>query len=94
MKTLDDIPAGQSWATRFRTVTFIDAQGVPVRPAHLAPGDVHPGTPAPYQGVGVIKIRDRHNRRVTLVDSKCYLEFTVSYDDCWDWDQVEWIEHD
>lgn len=91
MNTIDDIPQGESWATRFRTTTFVNDQGVPVRPGFLEIGGVHPGKPALYEGIGVIKTRDSANRMLTVIDSECYLEFTVSYDDCWEWDTVEWI---
>ena len=92
MKTLDDLPAGSSWATRFRTTTFVDTTGRPVRPAHLAPGDVHPGTPQVYEGLGVIKTRDSERQLLVVVDTRSSLEFTVAYGDCWDWDSVEYVE--
>ena len=94
MKTLDDIPLGTSWATRFRTVTFVTEQGTPVRPAYLKPGDIHPGTPGAYEGIGIIKTRDRDQKLLTVIDTESHLEFTVSYEDCWDWDTIEWITSD
>ena len=27
---IEDIPSGESWACRFRTTTFVDAEGEPV----------------------------------------------------------------
>jgi hypothetical protein len=91
MKTIDDIPQGESWATRFRVTTFC-VDGVPVRAKNLQPGHVHPGTPQTYEGLGVIRKRDKNHRLVELVDTRTQLTFTVAYDDCWEWDTVEWRE--
>ena len=90
MKTLDDLPAGTSWATRFRTTTFL-LNGMPVR-ANLAPGERHPGTPGVYEGLGVIVRRDSGTKMLEVIDTASQQRFTVSYDNCWDWDEVEWNE--
>lgn len=88
---LEDIPVGESWACRFRTTTFVDAQGEPVT-ANLQLGQAHPGRPQVYEGIGVIQVRDIENRRVQLQDTATLRQFTVSFDDCWDADLIEWQE--
>ena len=89
MKTLDDLPAGESWATRFKTTTFLDADGVPVEAKNLAVGQAHPGSPGEYEGIGVISTRDSKKQlvRVTCVESGT--DHVVNYADCWAWDRVE-----
>lgn len=86
-----DIPAGESWACRFRVNTFVDAQGVPVS-ANLQLGQAHPGTPGVYEGIGVIQVRDLAQERVQLQCTQTLQQFTVAFDDCWDVDTIEWTE--
>jgi len=88
---IEDIPAGESWACRFRTTTFLDANGVPMH-ANLQLGQAHPGQPGVYEGIGVIQVRDTVNRRVQLQDVESMQQYTVSFDDCWDADTIEWTE--
>ena len=88
---IEDIPAGESWACRFRTTTFVDANGVPMNP-NLQLGQAHPGLPGVYEGIGVIQVRDMANRRVQLQDVESMQQYTVSFDDCWDVDTIEWTE--
>jgi hypothetical protein len=88
---IQDIPAGESWACRFRTTTFVDSDGEPIE-ANLQLGQAHPGTPQVYESIGVIQVRDTDNQRVQLQDTKTLRQFTVSFDDCWDVDTVEWSE--
>lgn len=87
--TLDDIPAGTAWATRFRTTTFVQ-DGAPVRAHNLAIGATHPGSPELYEGLGIIKTRDTLAQYLVVVDTLSGQEFTVAYKDCWDWDTIEW----
>lgn len=87
-----DIPAGESWACRFRVQTFLDAEGLPVTARNLAIGQSHPGTPGVYEGIGVIQVRDLDLERVQLQDTKTLLTFTVSFEDTWDADTIEWVE--
>ena len=87
---IQDITPGESWACRFRTVTFVDAQGTPVSSRGLQVGQAHPGTPEVYESIGVIQVRDQEQRVVQLQDTVSLEVFTVSYDDCWDVDTVEW----
>mgnify|MGYP007043483305 CR=1 FL=1 len=88
---IEDIPAGESWACRFRTTTFVDTQGQPIQ-VSLQLGQAHPGTPSEYEGIGVIQVRDLENRRVQLQDVSSLQQFTVSFDDTWDVDTIEWQE--
>jgi hypothetical protein len=90
MKTLDELPAGTSWATKFRTTTFL-RDGEPIT-ANLAVGERHPGTPGVYEGVGVIVKRDSKTKMLEVIDTASQQRFTVSYDNCWDWDEVLWNE--
>ena len=89
---IQDIPVGESWACRFRTTTFVDAQGAPVTSKNLQPGEAHPGTPEVYEGVGVIQVRDLDNQLVQLQCVESLQQFTVKFDDCWDVDTIEWQE--
>ena len=91
---ITDIPAGSSWACRFRTTTFLDSQGQPVSARNLALGQAHPGAPGEYTSIGVIQVRDVDNRRVQLQCVESLQQFTVKFEDCWDVDTVEWQEAD
>lgn len=87
-----DIPAGESWGCRFRVTTFLDSEGMPVEAINIAVGQSHPGKPGTYEGVGVIQVRDLENERVQLQDVATLKQFTVSFDDVWDCDTIEWVE--
>lgn len=87
-----DIPAGESWACRFRTTTFLDSTGKPVQARNLQPGQSHPGEPGVYESIGVIQVRDLDNNRVQLQCVETLQQFTVSFDDVWDCDTIEWVE--
>jgi len=91
MKTIDDLPAGTSWATRFKTTTFLQ-DGVPVTAHNLSIGERHPGTPGEYEGLGVIHVRDSERQLLQVWDTRSQQTFTVRYADCWEWDEVEWNE--
>lgn len=87
-----DIPAGTSWACKFRTTTFLDKTGQPIEAYNLALGQAHPGTPGAYEGIGVIQVRDIENQRVQLQCVNSLKQFTVDFKDCWDLDTIEWIK--
>ena len=89
---IEDIPAGESWACRFKTTTFLDEDKTPVEANNLQLGQTHPGTPGTYTSIGVIQVRDLDNRRVQLQCVDTLKQFTVSFDDCWDADTIEWTE--
>lgn len=89
---IQDIPAGESWACRFRTTTFLDEQGVPVTAPNLQLGEKHPGAPGEYTGIGVIQVRDLEQQLVQLQDVETLRQFTVAFEDCWDVDTIEWQE--
>ena len=90
---IKDIPAGESWGCRFRTTTFLNAEGEPVSSAGLQLGQAHPGTPGVYEGIGIIQVRDIDAGRVQLQDVASLEQFTVKFDDCWDIDTIEWCEN-
>lgn len=92
MYQLEDISTGTSYACKFRTQTFVNSEGVPLSAKNLQLGQAHPGTPGTYTGLGVIHTRDTTQRLVRLVDTATQLEFTVSWDDVWDIDTIDWIE--
>ena len=89
---IQDIPAGESWACRFRTTVFVDDKGEPIDAPNLQIGQAHPGQPQAYEGIGVIQVRDVENQRVQLQDTESLRQFTVSFDDVWDCDTIEWVE--
>tara|TARA_B110000503_G_C7088927_1_gene388538 strand:- start:588 stop:866 length:279 start_codon:yes stop_codon:yes gene_type:complete len=89
---MKDIPAGESWACRFKTTTFLDTEGKPIEAYNLALGQAHPGKPGTYQGVGVIQVRDLENKRVQLQCVDTLKQFTVDFADCWDIDTIEWTK--
>ena len=89
---IKDIPAGESWACRFKTTTFLDADGNPVAARNLALGQAHPGAPGVYESIGVIQVRDLENQRVQLQCVSTFNQFTVDFADGWDVDTIEWQE--
>lgn len=88
---IQDCEPGTSYACQFRTTTFLNDQGQPVR-ANLAVGQAHPGTPGAYKSVGIIEIRDRDQQLVKLRDTRSNQTFVVHWDDCWDVDTIEWVD--
>lgn len=89
---IKDIPAGESWACKFRTTTFLDAQGQPVAAQNLQLGQAHPGSPGVYESLGIICTRDLESARVELQDTQSTQRFIVDFDNCWALDTIEWIE--
>jgi len=90
---LEDLTAGESWACKFKVMTFLDNDGQIVD-AKLNVGEKHPGAPGVYEGLGIIKVRDLENNLVKLIDVASNKEFCVDWDNCWDPDTIEWIEND
>lgn len=90
---IKDLTAGESWACRFRTRTFVNEQGNPVSTRNLNPGDSVDGEPGDYEGFGAIAKRDCEKNLVEIVDLE-HEGFTwvVSWDDCWAVDTIEWVE--
>jgi len=86
MIKIEDITPGKSYACKFRTTTMLDTMG---RPAPNL-SDVPLKGPGLYEGFGVLTTRDMDSRLVKLIDEKSSKEFTVSFDDIWDVDSVEW----
>lgn len=89
---IEDIPAGEAWACRFKTTTFIDKDtGIAVEDKNVQPGQAHKGIPGDYEGIGLIQVRDIENQIVQLLDTVTNITFKCKFSDCWDIDQVEWI---
>ncbi len=91
-QTIQDITAGESWACRFRTTTFLDSDGAPVEQKNLQLGQAHPGTPGTYESIGIIQVRDSKREVVQLEDVESHQQFVVDFQDCWDIDRIEWQE--
>lgn len=90
---LEDLKAGESWACKFKVLTFLDDDGNLIdKKVNL--GEKHPGKPGLYEGLGIIKIRDIEKNLVKLIDTKSQREFCVDWNDCWDPDTIEWIDND
>lgn len=87
---IKDIQPGNSYACKFKVHTFVDDKGMPVDTRNIHVGEKVPGHPGEYQGLGVIQIRDTQNRLVEVWDTQLNREWTISWNDCWDIDLVEW----
>jgi hypothetical protein len=88
MYEMTELETGKSYACRFRVNTVLDADGNPASPLT----GTNPDRAGEYEGLGVIKKRDVEQRLVELEDTTSRLSFVVSWDDCWDIDDVEWTE--
>lgn len=89
---IKDIEPGNSYACQFKVQTFVDANGKPVDTRNISVGEKVPGMPGEYQGIGVICVRDVENQLVEVWDTELEREWTVSWNDCWDVDIVEWVD--
>lgn len=89
-----DIPTGESWGCRFRTTVFLDANGKPISAQNLQLGQAHPGEPGVYESIGVIQVRDLERELVQLQDIETFNQYTVSFDDIWDVDTIEWTNEE
>lgn len=89
---IEDIPAGESWACRFKVTTFVDKEtGLAVQDKNLQIGQAHKGIPGVYESVGIIQVRDVDNKIVQLLDTVTDYSFAVKFEDCWDVEEIEWI---
>jgi len=86
---LIDITPGKPYACEFKVTTFVDPAGVPIKAAPQV-GQAHPGKPGIYQSTGIIQVRDQKNQLVRLIDIKTEQEFVVSWNNCWNIDDVEY----
>ena len=82
---MESLEEGKSYACKFKTRVMLDDLN---RPAGLS--DVPLKGPGDYESLGVIKTRDKEARLVELEDTQSRRVFVVSFDDCWDIDDVEW----
>ena len=89
-----DIPTGESWGCRFRTTVFLDGDGKPISAQNLQLGQAHPGEPGVYESIGVIQVRDLERELVQLQDIETFNQYTVSFDDIWDVDTIEWTNEE
>jgi len=90
MYKIEDIEVGKSYGCKFKVTTMLDDLG---RPAPNLSDRPLKG-PGEYEGFGVIQVRDLNSRFVELYDTNCRKKFTVSFDDIWDVDTVEYVDQD
>lgn len=90
MMKIEDIEPGNSYGCKFKVTTMLDSMG---RPAPNL-SDVPLKGPGEYEGFGVIQVRDLKSRFVELYDTTARKTFTVSFDDIWDVDTVEYVDQD
>jgi hypothetical protein len=88
MIKIEEVEVGKSYGCKFRVITMLDDSGKPV----VDLGDALPKAPGEYEGFGVIQMRDLNNRLVELYDTTARKMFTVSFNDIWDIDTVEWVD--
>ena len=92
---MQDITPGESWGCKFKVRTFIDDEGRPVSTRNVPIGGKVPGKPGWWESVGSIAVRDAKTRMVEIVDHQVQdRKWTVSWDDCWDIDRVEYVQED
>lgn len=87
MIDIEEVIPGNSYGCKFRVETMLDTLG---RPAPNL-SDIPLEGPGMYEGFGVIQVRDTKGRLVELYDTTARKMFTVSFDDIWDIDTVEFI---
>lgn len=87
MIDIKDVIPGKSYACKFRVETMLDTFD---RPPGLS--DTPLKGPGTYEGFGVIQVRDLESRHVELYDTESRKTFTVSFDDIWDVDDVEYTD--
>lgn len=87
MLKIDEIKVGQSYACKFKCETMLDEQNLPVTSSTKKLKG-----PAVYESLGLIKTRDIDNQLVEVIDNVTKRQFTISFADIWDIDEVEWIE--
>jgi len=88
IESMADIVAGKSYACKFRVETMLDINEDPapnLNQAALAGLGV-------YEGFGVVLQRDTTQEVVLIKCEDTRKEFVVEWTDCWDIDDVEWIE--
>ena len=87
MYKIEDIEPGKSYGCMFKVETMLDTFD---RPPGLS--DTPLKGPGTYKGFGVIQVRDLESRHVELYDTESRKTFTVSFDDIWDVDDVEYTD--
>jgi hypothetical protein len=87
MIDIEEVIPGNSYGCKFRVETMLDTLGRPATDL----SDVTLRGPGMYEGFGVIQVRDMKSRLVDLYDTTARKMFTVSFDDIWDIDTVEWV---
>ena len=85
---IEDVTPGKSYGCKFKVSTMLDSNGKPA--PNLS--DTPLKGPGEYEGFGVIQVRDSNSRFVELYDITSRKTFTVSFDDIWDVDEVEYVD--
>ena len=91
---ITDMKSGQSYGCRFRVTTFIDENSKPRSTKHLKPNEtVKDAKPGEYTGFGAISKRDINSQLLEIVDlENPGFTWTVSWNDVWDIDTIEWTD--
>jgi hypothetical protein len=87
---IQDCEAGSSYACKYRTITWLDAQGSAANAPRLEPGQTTDLQPGVYESIGVIQTRDLDRGLVRVLDTNSNCSHTVSINDIWDIDTIEW----
>ena len=87
IESIADIEVGKSYACKFKTETMLDTFG---RPPGLS--DTPIAGLGTYEGFGVIMQRDNEQKLVLIKDEASKKEFVVEWAECFDIDDVEWVD--
>ena len=87
---IQDLKTGHSYACKYRTTTWLDEQGTAQPAPRLQPGESTNLQPGEYTSIGVIQIRDLERGLVQVQDTQSECAHTVSINDIWDIDTIEW----
>ena len=85
MYEMKDLVQGNSYACKFKVTTMLDTTG---QPSGLS--DTPLQGPGEYESLGVIIIKDNATQLVKVEDTVSHKVFVVTFDDCWEIDDVDW----
>ena len=88
IESIADIEVGKSYACKFKVKTLLDVLGTPA--PNLS--DQPLGGEGWYEGFGVIMQRDTIQKLVLIKDQKTSKEFPVEWENCFEIDDVEWVD--
>jgi hypothetical protein len=88
IESIADIEVGKSYACKFKVKTLLDVLGTPA--PNLS--DQPLGGEGWYEGFGVIMQRDNEQKLVLIKDEASKKEFPVEWENCFEIDDVEWVD--